>query len=446
MVEQNALRKIKPSKNGEERVKKFVKKLVKTAESVSNLNCLPCGSIGKGTWLSGDHDIDLFMIFPRNTSRATLEKHGLAFGKKIAKNLKGKHIIKYAEHPYTQITASGFTIDVVPCYKIKRHEKIISAVDRSPLHLEFVKEKLSRPDEARLLKQFCKGIGVYGSDTKTEGFSGYICELFIIAFGSFKKLIKEASNWQPPVLLELVKKEKKFSDSLIVIDPIDSNRNVAAVISDENFIKFISAAKQYTKKPTLSFFFPPNKKTLSTTELNILKKRGTHFITIVMKRPDILDDIVYPQLRRSLRRINSLLHQHEFFTIRSFVFSDNKKMVIILEVENEKMPAVEKMTGPTIYSKKHTKEFLTKYGSTKNIFGPFIENGRWVVEKPREHKTAFDLIKSFVSSKKLEEKGIPKNIATHMKKSKILENSFSLFKKDKNLSVAIREKYFKKLI
>ena len=75
-VEKSVVRRIKPSHKDYDRVNNFVRKLVHTAEAVTNLECIPCGSIGKGTWLVGDHDIDLFVIFPTDTKRNELEKQG----------------------------------------------------------------------------------------------------------------------------------------------------------------------------------------------------------------------------------------------------------------------------------------------------------------------------------------------------------------------------------
>ena len=50
------------------------------------------------------------------------------------------------------------------------------------------------------------------------------------------------------------KPTKKFDTSIIIIDPIDSNRNLAAAISNENIGRFVLAARAFKKKPSISFF------------------------------------------------------------------------------------------------------------------------------------------------------------------------------------------------
>src|SRR3989338_9447394 len=201
---QDVLKKVKPTNEEEKTLKVFVRKLLQVSETISGYECVVCGSIGKLTWLRGDHDIDLFIMFP-DVPRKELEEKGLEFGKKIISELGGKYIIKYAEHPYVHGVIGNYNVDIVPCYRISKGEKIKSAVDRSPLHLVYIVENITdkQRDEARLLKQFCKGIGVYGSDTRHSGFSGYICELLILHYKDFHGVLKSARNWNIPKLISL---------------------------------------------------------------------------------------------------------------------------------------------------------------------------------------------------------------------------------------------------
>src|SRR3989338_8367049 len=91
---------IVPSPEEEKEVREFVTNLMRISKTVSGLDSFVCGSIGKQTWLRGDHDIDLFMVFPDTTTKEELQERGLEYGKTIMKEMKGRHIIKYAEHPY----------------------------------------------------------------------------------------------------------------------------------------------------------------------------------------------------------------------------------------------------------------------------------------------------------------------------------------------------------
>ena len=58
------------------------------------------GSTAKGTWIKEDHDVDFFVYFDKSIPREKLEKDGLKTGAAIAKSLKSKYEVDYAEHPY----------------------------------------------------------------------------------------------------------------------------------------------------------------------------------------------------------------------------------------------------------------------------------------------------------------------------------------------------------
>jgi len=447
MLLQSILKEIRPTEMERKRVEEFVNEILRVSKTITGLDSLICGSIGKFTWLRGDHDIDLFILFPKTVSREDLERNGLSYGKKIVSALKGNYVIKYAEHPYVHARISGFDIDIVPCYRIKKGEQIKSAVDRSPLHLEYILEKLNPElkDEVRLLKQFCKGIGVYGSDAKNLGFSGYICELLVIKHGTFIDILKKASKWVAPQIIKLeAGKLKSSENALIVIDPTDPKRNAAANLSTENFVRFIKASKRFLEKPSRGYFFPAKPRELNGKEIRALRKRETKFLAIRFKKPDIIDDILYLQLRRAVKRLCSLLRYNGFVPLRSYELV-SKDVLLVFELEVWCLPHIKKMIGPPIFSKRHSKEFLMKYKDHR----PFIEGARWVVEIERKNKTAFDLLRKFIGRRveHLESDGIPKNISKEFSKAGLLEHEkfWRFIKGNRDFSASLRKKYFEEL-
>lgn len=444
-IKSSVLAKIKPAKAEEEKVRSFVTQLMRVAKTISGLDCVIVGSIGKSTWLRGDHDIDLFMMFPKDVPRSDLEKKGLEFGKRIIKEMKGRFEIKYSEHPYVHGYVKGFIIDVVPCYRIGRGEKIVSAVDRSPLHLEHILSNLKQHDDVRLLKQFCKGAGIYGSDVVMQGISGYICELLVLRYGSFEATLGAASAWEAGIVVSLdsrIHDRKQFyNQPLVLIDPIDSGRNVAANLSHENFVRFVLAAKRFLQKPSEIFFWYQEPHALSKKQLSLLKARGTHFVALQMKRPDVVDDILYPQLRRSVKRMETLLKHNDFIMLRSFEHV-GREMFVVFEMVSGTLPNVKKMVGPPMFSRKHSREFLEKY--KKAGYGPYLEGEYWVIEKKRDFVTAEALLKHFCKQRNLEAAGIPDNVAKAMKKCRVVD-ALDAAKKNKGLSSFLNRKYFERL-
>lgn len=443
------LEKIVPSPAEENDVRKFVTNLMRISKTVSGLDSFICGSIGKQTWLKGDHDIDLFMIFPETATRQELEERGIDFGKKIIAEMKGKVTIKYAEHPYVHGRVGKYIIDIVPCYRIQKGEKVRSAVDRSPLHLEYMLSSLPKQslNDVRLLKQFCKGIGVYGSDARHMGFSGYICELLILKYGKFDSVLRAASSWKLQKMLDFGQANLSpafSSHPLVIIDPVDPSRNAAANISAENVVKFMQSAGKYISNPDESFFFPKLPSSLSPKEIAKLKSRKTHFMAIVMKKPDMIDDVLYPQIRRLMGRIEGMMRHYEFMAMRALEHID-KNAVIVIEFETFLLPAVEKRKGPDVFAPRNVDDFLSKYSNSADA-SVYIQGNSWFVERKRLFRTPLELMHSFRRKDfdQLQESGVPENLLQYFKRAKMTEGNgfWQLVKKDKSLSIAVKKKYF----
>ncbi|GIS96325.1 MAG: hypothetical protein CM1200mP23_1310 [Nitrososphaerota archaeon] len=107
-------------------------------------------------------------------------------------------------------------------------------------------------DEVRILKKFFLHIDVYGAELAKEGFSGYVSEVFKFShFGSFEKTLKKISKLKQGDVMG--KSSKKFSSSIVIIDPIDSNRNLGAAISVESLGKFVLASRKFLKNLPRNF-------------------------------------------------------------------------------------------------------------------------------------------------------------------------------------------------
>ena len=63
---------------------------------------------------------------------------------------------------------------------------------------------------------------------------------------------------------------KKFDTPIVIIDPIDSNRNLAAAISEENVGKFILRCRAFQNNPSKKFFIPTKSKAFQSNLENIL--------------------------------------------------------------------------------------------------------------------------------------------------------------------------------
>lgn len=420
----NVSKKITPTKSEEKQLISIIRLVERSVErSISGLSYTLAGSFTRDTWMKDKKEFDIFIMFPENVTNQELERKGLELGKKIVKDIKGTYKVAYAEHPYTRAKFRGYDVDIVPCYNLSDTSKIKSSVDRTPFHNRYLTKRFtpSLSKQTRLLKQFLKANNLYGSNTKTQGFSGYLCELLIYNYKTFNSLIIQASDWEPGVYIDIEKHHKNrphYPNPLIVIDPVDPKRNVSAVVSSDNFMKFVSVCKQFKNKPKESLFF---KKPVKPKPLkSVLESRKTQFLAIEFKKPDILDDILYPQLRRTAKRLVKLLKDYEFQVMGYDIYANNK-CTIMLEMEVWSLPHVRKLHGPPISVKNHSKEFIFKYKKTRL----WVEDDSWKAEIKRKYPIAESLLKKTLSQSpaSLKEAGIASYVAKSMKNFKILKNS-----------------------
>jgi len=393
--------KVTPSPRERKRVEGLAEKLRKRLEAELSRRRLPGevrleGSIAKDTWLSGDADIDLFVLVPEKVPRKRFHDDYLKAFRKV---LEGYRVVgRFAEHPYLEAwVTSKLRVNIVPCYKVKP-PNWKSATDRTPYHTEYVKARLSAESrsEVRLLKRFMKGVAVYGSDIKTGGFSGYLTELLILAYGSFLEVLREASRWRPGVLIDLEgfyegrreEAEKLFEEHcLMVVDPVDKTRNVASPLRREVFDLFRAAARRFLDKPDLRFFYPPAVRRPPPEKLKrLLKARGTNLVFVKFGRVKAVPDILWGQLYKTERALKNLMEIHGFQVLRSKVWSDEEKAsIIVFELEQARIGRVKKHLGPPLTSSQEARFLVKHLKAEETVAGPYLEDGRWAVLTCRKY-------------------------------------------------------------
>lgn len=354
------------------------------------------GSTARNTWLSGTRDIDLFVCFPPDLDRSELREYGLTVGHETIPD--GRE--EYAEHPYVTGKYEGFDVDVVPCYAVEAATDIRSAVDRTPFHTTYVRERLTEELAAgvRLVKGFAQSIGVYGSDLRTRGMSGYLIELLVLEYGGARACLEAAAEWHPPVALDPESHgTETFDDPLVVVDPTDPERNVAAVCSAESVARFQHHAGAFLADPDISYFTPDHPLTITESVLRgHLDRRDTTPLAVVFDAPATVEDDRYPQLYTSESGIVGELERRGFNPLRSTVgvTPDETEAMIFLECGVGTLPAVQRHEGPPVHVSDHGERFVETYTDRDDVYGPFIDGDRYVVERPREFQTPVEWAQS----------------------------------------------------
>jgi tRNA nucleotidyltransferase (CCA-adding enzyme) len=395
-LEDAVLDEIRPTAAEREEICALGKRLLAAIAESGKAEGMIVGSIARHTWVRGDRDLDVFMLFDPSLSREALETEGLSLARSIAASFTSSYHEKYAEHPYINASIDGVDVDLVPCYNVDSAEKIQSAVDRTPFHTRYITDKINGLiDDVLLLKRFAKAGGIYGSDQMTEGFSGYLCELLVLYFGGFTGLLKAASEWRPGIVIDPEYHAKKeFDEPLIVIDPVDPRRNVAAAVSPDRMAEFVELARGYLASPSPDFFTLPSSRAITRDELGTLvTERGTFLYAITFPTPPYIEEIVVPQLKRSTTAICEDLERNGFPVHHAHYTMEPEQCMFLFELLVAELPRIRTHIGPPLWNRVNADKFREKHIASA-LPGPYVNQARYEMEVPREYTLAKDLLAS----------------------------------------------------
>jgi len=397
-----ALELVIPSKGEVEKAKKaereLRKRLNKVLKSYPQLEYRFLGSYARNTWLRGNLEIDVFILFPEETPIEELERIGLEIGKAVV----DEYELRYAAHPYVHGKVFGVEVDVVPCYKLKSPDKIKSAVDRTPFHHDWLKDRIKgKENDVRLLKQFLKANGIYGAEYKVRGFSGYLCELLVVFYGSFLDVVKNAVKWTRDTVIDVPNGRvyRKKGGSFFVVDPVDPKRNVAANLSLDNLAKFVQLCRDFLKKPSLDFFLP---KEFDLDE-DEFRRENRVVVVVAFEKPDVVEDNLYPQLEKACRVVVN--NTREFQPMR-FGFTADDRCYLIFEFGVRELSRFYRHMGPIFEDEENVERFLKRNEKV------FIENGRFWAFKERKHVKPCDAVADVI---KKNWRGMGKDVGEKLK-------------------------------
>ncbi len=401
-VIEEALKLVTPSEDEIEKAKRAEEELRRRLSSVlseyPNLEYRFLGSYARNTWLRGNLEIDVFILFPEDTPMEELERVGLEVGKAVV----DEYELRYASHPYIHGRVLGVEVDVVPCYKLKSPDKIKSAVDRTPFHHDWLKDRIrGKENDVRLLKQFLKANGIYGAEYKVRGFSGYLCELLIVFYGSFLNVIRGAIKWSRDTVIDVPNRKvyRRKGGNFFVVDPVDPKRNVAANLSLDNLARFVQLCREFLDKPSIDFFKP---KEMDLDEQGFVEEDRV-VVVVAFERPDIVEDNLYPQLEKACRVIFN--NTKEFMPLR-FGYTADDRCYLIFEYGVRELSRFYKHMGPIFEDEENVRRFLKRNEKV------FIENGRFWAFKERKHVKPQDAVVDVI---KKNWRGMGKDVGAKLK-------------------------------
>lgn len=363
------------------------------------------GSYSKGTWLSDRADIDIFIKFEKSVSEEKFVELARKIGFSSLKRFNP--YVRYSDHPYVEAKVNGTKVNVVPCYDVEKGQWK-SAADRSPFHTRFMLGSLTdtMKDEVRLLKVFLKTVGIYGAEIAKQGFSGYVVEVLIWNYGSFENVIKAFADLRPNQIIGDT--SKQFDTTLVIIDPIDNARNLAAAISVENIGEFVLACRSFLKKPAISFFKPK-------VSLNVSKKNLENVLVVTFSFKPRSPDVIWGQIKRAANSLATQMQIEKFSVLRKSAITDEKtKAALLFLLQSTKIDTLYAREGPDFYSETDSAMFMAKNMKRSKVM--WINTDGRIFSLQRRNQNDARLFLQDLLKNNLDKAGIPKGLKPDLKK------------------------------
>ena len=403
------LDKIKPTAQERENFKKTVDDFIRKLNSkIKPVTAVLGGSGSKQTWLSGSHDVDVFVLFPYKTYKEKSSELPNLLEPSLIKAFPGfKRTRLKGSRDYFQIDYKNSRFEIIPILKISKANQAINITDVSPLHTLWVNKKAAKiKDEIMLAKQFCKANKLYGAESYIGGFSGYVLEILVANYGSFINLLKAASRWKTGEVIDAEKhypkhnaltelNQSKLTSPIIVIDPVDKSRNAAAALTMEKFLLLKKIASEYLSNPQEDWFV---KEDINWKYLKSLaKKEDSNLIYLTAITKKNKEDVMGMRFLKAYSFINEKLAP--FSIIRSGWEYDRKGLAeFYFLIKKKELEKEEVKIGPPLKLEAYVKQFKKKYKIT------FIKDGRIMAKVKRKHPRINDFMNDVLKHAYLKEK------------------------------------------
>ena len=352
------------------------------------------GSAAKGTFIKGDFDVDIFVRFDQKYKNKNLSD----ILEDIIKPFKPTKI--HGSRDYFQFTAHNISYEIIPVLYVEKPEEAQNVTDMSPLHVLWVQKHLTEQlkEEIILAKLFCKAQKVYGAESHIKGFSGHVLDILVVYYGSFLNLLEAAKDWKFHEFIDIedykTELNKDKISPLIVIDPVQPERNACAALSEEKFLQFKKASEEFLKSPSKKFFI---KKSLNID--NVKKQYPNDNIVLFTIIPlKGKEDITGSKIIKVLAYISRNLTSSDFIVLDDNWEFEKDKTIAYIVVEKEELSEKKEHMGPPLERKKDCKMFREKHKET------IIKDNRLYALIKRDYRRIEDAVKKLLKDEYVKER------------------------------------------
>lgn len=340
------------------------------------------GSFAKDTWLRHSFDVDIFVRF------------GLKHQKEYLSTLVEGILVPF--HPlrihgsrdYFRLKYQDLGFEIVPVLGIKKPSDAQNVTDFSPWHVRWVKQHLNGlADDILLAKQFCKANHIYGAESYINGLSGHVIDILVIHYEGFLNWLRAAKRWREKTIIDPERiyhgkalqhlNASKTDGPLVVVDPVQKDRNASAAVNAEKFAVLVKRAREFLKRPSPEFF---REKRANVDEL---LKKGALVVRAIPREGK--RDVVGAKMFHVFTYLNK--HLAPFGVKKSgWEWEEREPAILWFLLRNNQLPPTMTVQGPPLSLEEDVRRFRQKHQHT------FVQNNLLFAEVKRPYRTPQELL------------------------------------------------------
>ncbi|MFA6888495.1 MAG: hypothetical protein WC254_03285 [Candidatus Woesearchaeota archaeon] len=360
------------------------------------------GSAAKGTFVKHDFDCDIFIRFMYDTYK---DKDISELLEKALKKAAIKHERVHGSRDYFIGIWKNLHFEAIPVLFITNPAQAKNITDMSPLHVEWLNQHITEElrDQILLTKLFFKAQKIYGAESYMNGFSGHIVDILTTYYGTFKSLLENAIKWREKELINITPhlitasdlNPDKITSAIIVIDPIQKERNAAAAVGFEQFYHLKNQAAEFLEAPSLSHF------KRKPVKLADIKNKGNTVIIIKALPLKGKLDTIGTKIYKVLEFIAEELQRNDFTVLEKgwdWPEDPDTEALLWIVVKEKELPIVKEQMGPPVKLQKDAVAFEEKHKKT------FFKDERVYALVKRKYITPLSFVKHLLLDKRIKEK------------------------------------------
>jgi tRNA nucleotidyltransferase (CCA-adding enzyme) len=362
------------------------------------------GSMAKGTYLAGDHDADVFVRFsPEYDDRELADRL-----EQVIRAVFKRYERVHGSRDYFHVYAGSYLFEFIPVLNIGSWAEARNVTDMSPLHVQYVAQKIGEKPELsasiRLTKQFCKAAKIYGAESYIGGLSGHVIDLLNIYYGGFHELLQAAAAWPAKVVIDperhLDNPLSQLNDSkvyapLVIVDPVQQDRNSAAAVTEAAFKRFKAKAQEYLAAKDKERFF-----TITPLSAATFKKAHpqARIIQVKLAPQRGKKDVVGAKCFKVYQYLSERLLEHGFSLIDSKWEFTPKQALLLFALPAQRLPAHQELGGPPVHRTADVVRFKDAHKMT------FSRDGRIYALERRKYRDAQKLVNDLLKTPYVKER------------------------------------------